>query len=74
MRNNIFEQQYKTLLMKALVNGSLTENRTEIKTYKLFNENLNIDLKYGFPIITGKKYFLIKHYLSLNGYMREKLI
>ena len=59
MRNNIFEQQYKILLMKALVNGVLTENRTKVKTYKLFNENLNINLKYGFPIITGKKIFLI---------------
>jgi len=60
MRNNIFEREYKTILMKALVKGSLTENRTNIKTYKLFNENLNIDLKYGFPIITGKKIFFNK--------------
>ena len=60
MRNNIFEQQYKTILMKALIKGTLTENRTKIKTYKLFNENLNIDLKYGFPIITGKKIFFNK--------------
>tara|TARA_B110000259_G_scaffold157590_1_gene179553 strand:- start:3509 stop:4270 length:762 start_codon:yes stop_codon:yes gene_type:complete len=60
MRNNIFEQQYKAILMDALINGQLTNNRTSVKTYKLFNQTLNIDLKYGFPIVTGKKIFFKK--------------
>jgi len=60
MRNNIFEHQYKALLMEALINGELTDNRTGVKTYKLFNQTLNINLKYGFPIVTGKKIFFNK--------------
>tara|TARA_R110001632_G_scaffold19413_3_gene58816 strand:- start:2339 stop:3100 length:762 start_codon:yes stop_codon:yes gene_type:complete len=60
MRNNIFEHQYKSILMDTLVNGDLTDNRTKIKTYKVFNKTLNINLKYGFPIVTGKKVFFEK--------------
>lgn len=60
MRNNIFEHEYKVLLMKALIEGELTNNRTSKKAYKLFNQTLNINLKYGFPIVTGKKIFFGK--------------
>jgi len=58
--SNIFEEQYKHLLMRTLLKGELIDNRTKEKTYTLFNQNLNIDLKYGFPIITGKKIFFEK--------------
>lgn len=55
MKNNNFERDYKQLLMRCLLKGELCDNRTGIKTYKLFNETLNIDLKNGFPIATSKK-------------------
>lgn len=60
MVNNTFEIEYKQLLMRCLLNGELTNNRTNTKTYKLFNQTLNIDLAKGFPIITGKKIFFDK--------------
>jgi len=58
--SSIFEQQYKTLLNETLKQGELCENRTGVKTYKQFNKCLNIDLKEGFPILTGKKLFFKK--------------
>jgi len=64
--NNIFEQQYKVLLMDTLLNGSLSNNRTSIKTYKKFNQIININLDYGFPIITGKKIFFDKALAEFN--------
>ena len=54
---NLYENQYKKLLLKCLDTKELTSNRTKVKTLKLFNENINIDLNLGFPIITGKKIF-----------------
>jgi thymidylate synthase len=57
---NIFENQYKQLLMRTLLKGELTDNRTKEKTYTLFNQNFNINLKDGFPIVTGKKIFFEK--------------
>jgi len=63
---NIFEQQYKVLLMETLLNGDLCENRTNVKTYKKINQALNINLNYGFPIITGKKIFFKKALAEFN--------
>ncbi len=57
---NNFELQYKHLLKSVYNNGFLTANRTGVKTYKLFNQSLNINLKEGFPIVTGKKIFFKK--------------
>tara|TARA_R110000782_G_scaffold8503_8_gene27763 strand:- start:4088 stop:4843 length:756 start_codon:yes stop_codon:yes gene_type:complete len=57
---NLYENQYKKLLLKCLDTKELTSNRTKVKTLKLFNENINIDLNLGFPIITGKKIFFEK--------------
>ena len=37
--NNLFELQYKQLLMRCLINGDLTNNRTKEKSYKLFNQS-----------------------------------
>ena len=59
-RNNIFEHQYKALMMNVLSNGDRSENRTGVDTFKLFNQSINIDLQYGFPIVTGKKIFFEK--------------
>ena len=57
---SLFEKQYKKLLLKCLNTKELTSNRTNVKTFKLFNENINIDLNLGFPIVTGKKIFFEK--------------
>jgi len=53
--SNIFENDYKHLLMECLLTGSLEENRTGVKAYKLFNKSITIDLEKGFPIITAKR-------------------
>lgn len=55
-----YENQYKLLLSGIELNGSLSDNRTGVKTKKQFNKSLNIDLKDGFPILTGKKVFFSK--------------
>ena len=60
MDNNLFELNYKQLLIRCLLNGELCKNRTNEKTYKLFNQSFNINLQKGFPIVTGKKIFFDK--------------
>jgi len=55
-----FERDYKQLLMRCLLNGSLSENRTAVDTLKLFNQSININLDRGFPIVTSKKIFFDK--------------
>jgi thymidylate synthase len=55
-----FELQYRNLLEQCLLDGEPCENRTAHKTYKVFNKSLNINLRDGFPIITGKKIFFEK--------------
>lgn len=55
-----FEIEYKKLLIQCIYNGELTSNRTNVKTLKLFNQVLNIDLMQGFPVITSKKIFFKK--------------
>ena len=60
MDNSLFELNYKQLLMRCLLHGELCDNRTQEKTFKLFNESFNINLQEGFPIVTGKKIFFEK--------------
>ena len=57
---NNFEKDYKILLMDCLLHGELTDNRTKVKTKKLFNKTLDINLSEGFPIVTSKKIFFNK--------------
>ena len=52
---NNFELQYKELLKSVINNGTLATNRTAVSAWKKFNQTLNINLKEGFPIVTGKK-------------------
>lgn len=54
-----FEQEYKQLIMRCLLKGSLKKGRNG-NTTSLFAENIKIDLKKGFPIVTGKKIFFEK--------------
>lgn len=57
---NKYEKIYKDLLLRVLQYGDETKNRTGINTLKLFNQNININLNEGFPILTGKKIFFKK--------------
>lgn len=57
---NKFESDYKNLLLNILNHGTVTKNRTGVTTTTSFNQVLNINLKDGFPIITGKKIFYNK--------------
>jgi thymidylate synthase len=52
-----FEYKYKWLLSEVLEHGVNSENRTGIATKKLFNQNIEINLNKGFPVVTGKKIF-----------------
>lgn len=55
-----FEKDYKRLLRNCLRYGESKETRTSSKAITLFNQNMNINLNDGFPIITGKKIFFKK--------------
>lgn len=57
-----FEDDYKKLLKEAIYVGETKSNRTGVDTFYLFNKGLTIDLKDGFPILTGKKIFFNKAY------------
>ncbi len=57
---SLFEIEYKQLLMRCLLDGEITENRTGVVTKKLFNQSFNIDMRKEFPIVTGKKIFFEK--------------
>lgn len=65
-----FEKDYKRLLQNCLRYGELKENRTDSKTISLFNQSMNINLKEGFPIITGKKIFFKKGFYEYR-WIRE---
>jgi thymidylate synthase len=52
-----YESQYKELLYKCLVSGTSRNDRTGIGCNSIFNANLRIDLKEGFPLLTGRKMF-----------------
>jgi thymidylate synthase len=80
---NKFEQDYKALLIEVFQNGIRTTNRTNVDTLKLFNKSFNIDLREGFPIVTGKKIFFDKAYyeyiwiregMTTTSYLNDKNI
>jgi thymidylate synthase len=52
-----YESQYKELLYKCLASGTSRHDRTGIGCNSIFNANLRIDLKEGFPLLTGRKMF-----------------
>lgn len=54
-----FEQEYKQMLMRCLLEGDNKNNRNG-ETLSLFAQNIKIDLNKGFPIVTGKKIFFEK--------------
>jgi len=52
-----YESQYKELLYKCLASGVKRNDRTGVGCNSIFNANLRIDLKEGFPLLTGRKMF-----------------
>jgi len=52
-----YESQYKELLYKCLASGVARNDRTGVGCNSIFNANLRIDLKEGFPLLTGRKMF-----------------
>ena len=52
-----YEAQYKELLWKCLANGTHRLDRTGVGCSSVFNASLRIDLKDGFPLLTGRKMF-----------------
>lgn len=56
---NKFETNYKHLLNKTLI-GYWESNRTNISTICIFNQSLTIDMREGFPLVTGKEMFFNK--------------
>jgi thymidylate synthase len=55
-----FEHSYKKLIADVISDGILSDNRTGIKTVKLLNRFIRINMNDGFPIVTGKKTFFDK--------------
>ena len=49
--------QYLNTLEHVLKNGTLTDNRTGIKTLSAFGLRMEFDLQKGFPLVTTKKVF-----------------
>jgi thymidylate synthase len=47
-------KQYIELVQHVLDTGTRKENRTGIDTISTFNHNFEVDLKYGFPLLTTK--------------------
>lgn len=77
---NTFEKDYKNILKDVLMTGALEHNRTGTKTLVVFDRNIKIDMREGFPIITSRKAFfntMATEFLWLIGggtnteYLRE---
>jgi thymidylate synthase len=56
-RMSSYEYQYRNILKDILSMGHFRNDRTGVGSYSLFNESLKIDLKEGFPLLTGRKMF-----------------
>jgi thymidylate synthase len=73
-----FEDDYRALLIDILGNGSPSNNRTGVDTIKLFNKSMTIDLRDGFPIVTGKlvdfEYGKTEFDWIMNGYTNTKYL
>jgi thymidylate synthase len=52
-----YESQYKELLYKCLASETSRNDRTGVGCNSIFNANLRVDLKEGFPLLTGRKMF-----------------
>lgn len=52
--SNIYESGYKELITRICNNGNLRSDRTGVGTYSLFNDNININIQNGFPLLTSR--------------------
>ena len=50
-------KQYQALINKILLEGQQTDDRTGVGTTAIFGTRLELDLRKGFPAVTGKKLF-----------------
>lgn len=57
-----FESDYRKLLKRVIEKGTQVKNRTGVNAITSFGENLKVDLRLGFPVITGRKIFFEKAY------------
>ncbi|MGH7439538.1 MAG: thymidylate synthase, partial [Polyangiaceae bacterium] len=48
-------KQYLDLVARVLESGTRKPNRTGVDTISTFNENYEIDLRQGFPLLTTKE-------------------
>ena len=48
-------KQYLDLVRAVLAKGTRKANRTGVDTISTFNENYEIDLRQGFPLLTTKE-------------------
>lgn len=55
MHQNKVDEQYQKLLANTMLNGSFKENRTGIGAYSIFGYQMEIPIKYYFPLLTTKK-------------------
>ena len=56
-KSHTYEDQYKTLLWKALAQGVDRDDRTGVGCKSIFNASLRINIRKQFPLITGRKMF-----------------
>ena len=61
-----YEDQYRDLLRDILKYGDQKDDRTEVGTLSLTGLSMRIDLKNGFPILTGRR-------VSFKGFASELL-
>lgn len=52
---NTYELTYRSLLQKILIDGQLRENRTGVTCKHIPFAHLHVDLREGFPLLTGRK-------------------
>lgn len=67
---NEVDNQYNNLVLDILSNGSWSENRTGIKTKRVFGKLLKFNLKDGFPLLTTRKLPIKSTWIELEGFIK----
>lgn len=69
---------YQDLVRRVLAEGTRKENRTGVDTISTFNENYEIDLRLGFPLLTTKdiswKNIVVENLWFLSGDTNIRLL
>lgn len=53
----VFLKVYLDLVKRVLENGELRKNRTGVDTLSIFGDQIKVDLREGFPLLTTKKVY-----------------